>query len=92
MAKVTFDTMPDEVNCRIGNVVYSEWKGIKYARKFKKPEDANTEQQKLRGTVLIHFFMDRYISTVPLITVFPDVSFRLTTTGKSFFISQEESC
>jgi len=47
MAKVTFDTMLDEVNCRMGNVVYSEWKGIKYARKYKKPKNANTEQQKL---------------------------------------------
>lgn len=45
MAKIKLDTMLDEVSCRLGNVVYSEWKGIKYARKWVKAHDANTEAQ-----------------------------------------------
>lgn len=45
MAKIKFDTMLDEVNCKLGNVVYSEWKGVKYARKYKKAKDANSEAQ-----------------------------------------------
>jgi len=45
MAKVTLDTMLEGVNCRLGNVVYSEWKGIRYARKYKKAKDANSDAQ-----------------------------------------------
>ena len=45
MAKVILDTMLESVSSRLGNVVYSEWKGIKYAKKYKKPKDAGTVAQ-----------------------------------------------
>lgn len=45
MAKIKLDTMLDEVNCRLGNVVYSEWKGVKYVRKYTKAKYANSEAQ-----------------------------------------------
>jgi len=45
MAKVTLDTMLESINSRLGNVVYSEWKGIRYAKKYKKPKNANSDAQ-----------------------------------------------
>ena len=45
MARIKLDTMLDEVNDRLGNVIYSEWKGVKYVRKWVKPKDANSEAQ-----------------------------------------------
>lgn len=45
MAKVKLDTMLGGVNSRLGNVVYSEWKGVKYVRKWVKAKDANSEAQ-----------------------------------------------
>ncbi len=45
MAKIILDTMLEDVSSRLGNVVYSEWKGIKYARKYVKAKDANTDAQ-----------------------------------------------
>lgn len=45
MAKVKLDTMLGGVNSRLGNVVYSEWKGIKYIRRWVKAKDANSEAQ-----------------------------------------------
>lgn len=45
MAKIKLDTMLEELSSRLGNVVYSEWKGIKYARKYVKAKDANSDAQ-----------------------------------------------
>lgn len=45
MAKIKLDTMLEEVSNRLGNVVYSEWKGIKYAKKYVKAKDANSAAQ-----------------------------------------------
>ena len=45
MAKIKLDTMLDEVSDKLGNVVYSEWKGVKYVRKYVKAKDACTETQ-----------------------------------------------
>lgn len=51
MAKIKLDTMLDEVNSKLGNVVYSEWKGVKYVRMFVKAKDANSETQiEIRNT------------------------------------------
>ncbi len=50
MAKVKLDTMLENVSSRLGNVVYSEWKGVKYVRKYVKAKDANTDAQvEVRG-------------------------------------------
>jgi len=45
MAKIKLDTMLEDVSNRLGNVVYSEWKGIKYAKKYVKAKDANSAAQ-----------------------------------------------
>ena len=45
MAKVTLDAMLGDVSRKLGNVVYSEWKGIRYVRKYKKGKDANSDAQ-----------------------------------------------
>ncbi|HOP31554.1 MAG TPA: DUF6266 family protein [Spirochaetota bacterium] len=64
MAKIKLDTMLAEVNSRVGNVVYSEWKGIKYIRRYVKADDANTETQvEIRST---------FSKTVALWRLIPD--------------------
>ena len=53
MAKVKLDTMLDGVSCKLGNVVYSEWRGVKYARKYVKARDRkSTAQAEVRSTFL----------------------------------------